>query len=100
MRYCLRKIYGATREHKDGILSQNDKTNKSVFKNQIRNMSVIIALNDDYDGGEFYFPIQDYKIKLKKGDIILFPPYWTHPHKVNPPLNRTYRYTINTWLFQ
>ena len=63
-------------------------------------MSVIIALNDDYDGGEFYFPIQDYKIKLKKGDIILFPPYWTHPHKVYSPLNRTYRYTINSWLYQ
>ena len=42
-------------------------------------MSVIIALNDDYEGGEFYFPKQDYKVKLKKGDIICFPPYHTHP---------------------
>lgn len=98
--YCLRKIYGATREHKDGILSQNDKTNKSVFKNQIRNMSVIIALNEDYESGEFYFPTQNFKVKLKTGDIIIFPPYWTHPHFVREPINNTYRYTINTWLYE
>ena len=25
--------------------------------------------------GEFFFPIQNYTIKLKKGDILAFPPY-------------------------
>jgi predicted 2-oxoglutarate/Fe(II)-dependent dioxygenase YbiX len=94
--YCLRKIYGETRIHSDNIFSDN--TNKDI--NKIRNMSLIINLNDNYEGGEFYFPIQNYKIKLKKGDIILFPPYWTHPHMVYSPINNTYRYTINTWLFQ
>ena len=63
-------------------------------------MSIIIALNDDYEGGEFYFPKQDFRVKLKKGDILCFPPYYTHPHMVEAPLNRTYRYTINTWLYE
>ena len=63
-------------------------------------MSIIIALNDDYEGGEFYFPTQDFKIKLKKGQIIAFPPYWTHPHMVDSPTDGTYRYTINTWLYE
>ena len=62
-------------------------------------MSNIISLNDDYEGGEFYFSKQDYKIKLKKGDILCFPPYHTHPHMYTP-INNTYRYTINTWLYQ
>jgi hypothetical protein len=97
--YCLRKIYGPTRQHSDGLF---DYTNKdipiSIYK--IRNLSVIIALNDDYEGGQFYFPSQDRVIKLKKGQIIAFPPYWTHPHTVLAPLNGTYRYTINTWLYQ
>lgn len=62
--------------------------------------SLVIGLNDDYDGGEFYFPNQKFKHKLKKGEIILFPPYWTHPHFTFPLLNRTYRYTINTWLLE
>ena len=96
--YCFRKIYGATRLHKDGIVINPVNNRLSVKK--VRNMSVIIALNDDYEGGEFYFPKQDFRVKLKKGDIICFPPYYTHPHMVEAPLNRTYRYTINTWLFE
>ena len=63
-------------------------------------MSIIICLNDDYEDGEFYFPIQDFRIKLKKGQIIAFPPYWTHQHMVSTPTNNTYRYTINTWLYE
>ena len=98
--YCLRKIYGCTREHKDGVLSKTNDKSKSVYKNQIRNMSIIIALNSDYENGEFYFPMQNFKIKLKKGEIIVFPPYWTHPHFVREPTNNTYRYTINTWLYE
>lgn len=96
--YCFRKIYGATRLHKDGVIINPVNNRLSIKK--IRNMSVIIALNDNYEGGEFYFPKQDYRVKLKKGDIICFPPYYTHPHMVDAPLNRTYRYTINTWLYE
>lgn len=94
----IRKIYGPTRCHTDGITKTNTEL---FFKNSlIRNCSLVIGLNDDYDGGEFYFPNQKFKHKLKKGEIILFPPYWTHPHFTFPLLNRTYRYTINTWLLE
>ena len=96
--YCFRKIYGPTRIHFDGITTE--AKNGILPVDKIRNMSIIIALNDDYEGGEMYFPKQDYKVKLKKGDIICFPPYETHPHMVDAPLNRTYRYTINTWLYE
>ena len=89
--YQLREIYGETRLHYDGI---------DVTKGDPRCMSLIIALNDDYEGGEIYFPNQEYKIKLKRGQAIAFPPYWTHPHGVNTPLNGTLRYTINTWLLE
>ena len=66
---------------------------------EIRNMSIIIALNEDYDGGELCFPEQDFTIKLRKGQAVAFPPYWTHPHYTNELKNNTYRYTINTWLY-
>jgi len=91
--YKLRKIHGATREHIDGTICPNDTSG-------IRKMSLIIALNDDYEGGEFYFPQHDIKVKLKKRQAILFPPYWTHPHGTNELLNNTFRYTINTWLLE
>ena len=97
--YCLRKINGPTRIHKDGIcVSLVD--DRYIPKRKIRTMSVIIALNDDYDGGQFYFPNQDFKIKLKKGQLIAFPPYWTHYHGVEGLKNNTYRYTINSWLYE
>jgi len=97
--YCLRKIYGPTRFHKDGI-SVNLIENRYVPFKKIRNMSVIIALNDNYEGGEFNFINQNFKIKLKKGQLIAFPPYWTHIHGVEDLKNNTNRYTINTWLFE
>ena len=98
--YCLRKIYGPTRAHSDGITVTAVQNGKYIPIRKVRNLSLIMALNEDYEGGEFYFPIQDYKVKLKKGQIIAFPPYWTHRHMVNAPINGTYRYTINTWLFE
>lgn len=47
---------------------------------ETRLASVIICLNDDYEGGELYFPIQDITVKLKKGQILVFPLYWRHLH--------------------
>ena len=87
--YQLRRIYGTTRLHTDGA--------KDDFA--IRNLSCIVALNDDYKGGEISFPKQDYKYQMDKGDVLIFPPYHTHPHQVFPPHAGTYRYTINTWFY-
>jgi hypothetical protein len=90
--YTLRQIHGGTVLHTDGILE--------IYKgySRPRLLSIIINLNEDYDGGEFNFPKQDVKVKLKMGDAICFPPYWTHPHEVSPVLLGQYRYTINTWI--
>lgn len=75
----LRKIFGPTRLHVDG---------------PNRMFSVIVALNDD-DAAEIVFPLQRERIKLSKGDVLVFPPYWTHPHFVTNPSR--YRFTITTW---
>ena len=106
--FCLRKIYGPTRPHIDGL--KLDKVfNKTHFQQYsesrkvtmnstiIRNSSAIFTLNDNYDGGIFKFPYYDISIKLKKGSVIIFPPYWTHKHETTELLNKTFRYTLNTW---
>tara|TARA_B100000795_G_C22767604_1_gene426389 strand:+ start:283 stop:1194 length:912 start_codon:yes stop_codon:yes gene_type:complete len=90
--YEFCKIFGETPLHFDGVLGYENDTNQ-------RFLSVIICLNDDYEGGEICFPIQDRTIKMKKGDILAFPPYWTHPYYSKQLLNKTYRYCINTWLY-
>jgi predicted 2-oxoglutarate/Fe(II)-dependent dioxygenase YbiX len=96
----FRKIYGNTRIHVDDITLhsvnayEKEKENTSSKK---RSLSAVFALNGDYEGGEFVFPVQNRKIKLKMGQVILFPPYWTHPHYTNDLKNNTFRYTMNTW---
>tara|TARA_B100000780_G_C21121421_1_gene454299 strand:- start:118 stop:1077 length:960 start_codon:yes stop_codon:yes gene_type:complete len=94
--FQFRKIFGATRIHTDGIYDNGNPA--SIDRTRIA--SVIICLNDDYEGGEFYFPIQDITIKLKKGQVLVFPPFWTHPHLTMDLKNRTYRYTINSWMMK
>jgi len=101
--YILRKIYGKTRRHADGIpnIQKSNITfiadNKDGIYNMIRNASIIFTLNDNYDGGIFRFPYHDVSLKLKKGSVIIFPPFWTHPHESDYLENNTYRYTITTW---
>ena len=90
----LRKIFGATRPHSDGVYCSDDSG--AVFE---RKLSVIVGLNSDFEDGEFYFPLQDFKTQVKKGQAICFPPYYTHPHQVSAP-TAGYRYTINTWLIE
>ncbi len=90
----LRKIFGATGEHCDGVYSNLPTPTGKVGE---RVSSLIIALNSDYEEGEFYFPLQGCKTRLERGQAILFPPYWTHPHGVSAPVNG-FRYTLNTWL--
>jgi hypothetical protein len=81
----MRKIYGPTRLHTD-----------SININECRLLTCIIALNGDYGDGILSFPKQDVNIKLNKGDIIVFPPYWTHPHGVSCP-SINHRYTMSFW---
>src|SRR6056300_312185 len=91
----LRKIYGATSMHIDSVFQNKIHSSQQP----VRILSCIICLNDDYEGGELIFPSQNRTIKLKKGQILLFPPYWTHPHYSEKLKNNTFRYTINTWLY-
>jgi predicted 2-oxoglutarate/Fe(II)-dependent dioxygenase YbiX len=96
----LRKITGATRMHMDGIIVSSiiDMENKTLHLDNVRELSMIVALNSDYEGGELCFPDQNFEVKLKRGQVLLFPPYWTHPHKTNELKNDTVRYTVTTWL--
>ena len=101
--YILRKIYGSTRLHIDNISELYDsninfiKNNKKGDYRMVRSASIIFGLNDDYDGGMYNFPYYDVTLKLKKGSVIIFPPYWTHEHQVFAVENNTFRYTLSTW---
>ena len=42
---------------------------------------------------------QDVSIKLKKGEIVIFPPYWTHPYKIRTTDSNSVTYILKTWMF-
>lgn len=107
----LREIFGKTRLHIDNI--QNDKQFNKIYMQQnkeskkinydtiiIRNATSIYSFNDNYEGGMLKFPNFNFEIKLKKGSIIIFPPYWTHTHETDELINNTIRYTMTTWYGQ
>ena len=47
-----------------------------------RDFSAIVYLNDDYQGGEFYFTVLDTVIKPKKGMLVAFTAGFYHEHAV------------------
>jgi hypothetical protein len=46
-----------------------------------RCLAFMTYLNTVDDGGGTYFPYQDLSIKAEKGLTLIWPAYWTHPHR-------------------
>ena len=71
------------------------------FTNAPRHLSVIINLNDEYEGGDLVFTNQKdleiKRLKLNKGSIVFFPSNFMYPHSIEPITNGT-RYSIVAWL--
>ena len=65
-------------------------TNKRVF-------SMLIYLNDDYEGGEIEFVHFGIKYKPSAGDILFFPSSYSHAHIAHPVYSGT-KYAVVTWL--
>lgn len=70
----------------------------SLFDGKIRGIpviSVVGALNNDYEGGEFIF-FDDYEVKLNTGEIMLFPSSFLYPHRVEE-VTSGIRYSFVNW---
>lgn len=58
-------------------------------------LSMILCLNDDYEGGELVF-WDDYKVKPPSGSIILWPSLFLYPHGVDE-VTSGLRYSAVSW---
>ena len=71
------------------------------FTTSIRALSIIINLNNGYEGGDLVFTDQKEKevkrLKLGKGSIVFFPSNFMYPHGIQPITKGT-RYSIVAWL--
>jgi hypothetical protein len=87
--YKINKISESTKLNVDTIHPE-----KNTFNNFLRCVSVIINVNNS---GIYNFPSQNVEIKLQPGDVLLYPPYWTHPYTISSIKDN---YTINTWILE
>lgn len=61
-----------------------------------RALSVLIYLNDNYEGGEISFPISNVTIKPKAGSVVLFPSNFLYVHTISS-MKSGVRYSIPAW---
>lgn len=91
------------RENKEGyyILKYTEgcfyKQHSDASSRSHRSLSIIIILNDTFEGGEVSFFNDTYSIKPQKNLAIVFPSSFMFPHQVKPILKGT-RYSIVTWV--
>jgi hypothetical protein len=76
--------------HHDHIHSLFDGERKGI-----PTLSIVGLLNDDYEGGNFVF-FKDYEIKLKAGDILIFPSVFMFPHRVDK-VSKGIRHSFVSW---
>ena len=60
-------------------------------------LSLVAYPNDDYEGGELFFRLQNLKIKADAGDLFIFPSNFMYPHQAMPVTSGT-KYSIVTML--
>lgn len=58
------------------------------------NLSALCYLNNDYEGGELYFPDLNKTIKPKLGDLIMFPSRFKHGVQT---IKKGFRHTLVLW---
>jgi predicted 2-oxoglutarate/Fe(II)-dependent dioxygenase YbiX len=62
-----------------------------------RDLSVVYFINDDFSGGELFFPALDLVIEPEAGTLVCFPSDHNYIHGVRP-VTAGHRYTIVTWM--
>jgi predicted 2-oxoglutarate/Fe(II)-dependent dioxygenase YbiX len=61
-----------------------------------RCVSVLIYLNDDYEGGNIVFPNSKVSLKPEAGSMLFFPSNFLYVHEIEPILSGT-KYSLPNW---
>lgn len=90
LRYDINEHYDC---HNDSESFVNGRLQRVVE----RDISILLYLNDDYEGGSIEFTQLGLTIKPKTGMMLAFPSYIEFEHKVHP-VTKGVRYTIVSWI--
>ena len=105
LRHYSTKIYPfaekniKSREHTMHLLKYEKTGHLPAHQDQgvsSRVLSVLLYLNDDYEGGEIEFRQSNLKFKPQAGSILFFPSNFLYVHEVYPITNGL-RYALPNW---
>ena len=88
------------RYNKNQLMLEHCDHIKALFTGENRGipvLSIVGALNNNYEGGEFIM-FQDKEYKIKAGEVLIFPSNFLYPHKVLP-VKDGIRYSYTSWVF-
>ena len=86
------KVGTSMEKHVDHIHNLFDGTTKGI-----PTLSIIGLLNDTFEGGEIEM-FEDTKIKLKAGEVLIFPSIFLFPHMICP-ITKGNRYSFVSWVY-
>jgi len=49
----------------------------------VRNIAMVLYLNEEYEGGELHFPTKNFAVKPRAGTCVIFPAGYSYPHGTN-----------------
>lgn len=89
---------GHYKPHYDGVSTWKTPTGEIIWrKSTDRDLSTVLFLNDDFEGGEFTFPDFRIKVKPEPGLLVCFPSNQLYKHGVEPVKSGN-RYSIVNWM--
>ena len=84
--------------HVDGYAEWMNPDGTKIWRKSVdRDLSFVLYLNNDFEGGDFVFPNLNIRIRPKPGMMIAFPSTQHYLHGVEPITSGT-RYCIVTWM--
>lgn len=88
-----------SREHTMHLLRYDESGHLPAHQDQgvsSRVLSVLLYLNDDYEGGEIEFRHSNLKFKPQAGSVLFFPSNFLYVHEVYP-VTKGPRYALPNW---
>lgn len=89
---------GHYKPHYDAVAKWKNPDGSLIWKKSVdRDLSTVLFLNDDFEGGEFVFPDLRIRIRPEPGLLVAFPSSQYFLHQVEPVISGI-RYTMVNWM--
>ena len=90
--------FGLKRYLCDGEQQHDTHIDASDVDSAKRFVALVCYLNDDFDGGETFFPQYNYETTVSTGSVLVFPVSWSYLHRGKPPTGGYSKYILNSFL--